>query len=312
MATELELRQHAADARVALHEARGSLTAVRALQKDSSLRPSLAFLTLPGQSEALAKKVVQLEAKHAAVVKGITTYIDSLEADRSKASTAFATIELINQLMTLPGQSTRPPSPSDEIDAFPLPSKDAVQEVLNERRAAAFSARNEARAEVSRCHTIVEQRAELEGQWAEVRGGARALSTLRSSLQRYKLERLERRRQEALGNTIATAQARVAHRHGKRTLAEVAGSRDLLQTLERTQRTRTRPTITLTVALPTKGKFSELAVSAYRGAATHLVEDCLTWMGWPDVVLTYQSHEVHAAERAGKELVVRATISPCR
>jgi hypothetical protein len=56
----------------------------------------------------------------------------------------------------------------------------------------------------------------------QARGQAKALSTLRTSLVRYKHWRLERRRQEALGLCIATAQAKVAHRHGKRTLSEVA------------------------------------------------------------------------------------------
>ena len=121
-------------------------------------------------------------------------------------------------------------------------STEAAKTLMAEMRAGAVEALSAAKKNVLRLKKQAEERAALEREWCEARGGASALGTLRTSLIRYKHWRLERRRQEALGLCIATAQAKVAHRHGKRTLSEVAGSRELLSTLKQQQATLPRPT----------------------------------------------------------------------
>ena len=92
------------------------------------------------------------------------------------------------------------------------------------------------------------------------------------------MRRVSTRRYHAQGLCIATANAQVAHRRGKRVFAELDGARELLADLERTARTQPRVCLALQVQLP-----SERA-RPYK-VAEKLLEDIALWMGWPDETL---------------------------
>ena len=181
----------------------------------------------------------------------------------------------------------------------------------------------QARTQVANAAADAEKRQTLTTDWMRARGAAHALSATRAALLEFKLSRLDRRRSEAIGNCLATSQATIAHKHGKRTLAEVAGAQDLLRSLSEVHASMPLPMLSLKIALPSKvnpnrGKArlrSEALEpqSLYHPFALQLIEDCLLWMGWPDRALTYQSHSVDGVDNNGQggNLTVNAIISPC-
>ena len=199
--------------------------------------------------------------------------------------------------------------------------------MLEARKLAATLEIDKVRAEVAASAAACEVRWEIEWGWSEARGGVRALQALRSALLRFKHTRLERRKQEALGNCIITAQAAVSARAGKRTLAEIAGARELLGEVQRAHAGRPRPLLVLAIQLPASALPARLRARTHAGkdveatelhasfeaTATRLVDDVLLWMGWPDEALTYQSHTIDAAggAKSPRTLTVSAVIAPC-
>ena len=65
---------------------------------------------------------------------------------------------------------------------------------------------------------------------------------------------------------IATAQATTQHRHGKRTLSEIYGGREVLQSLKQAHASITRPTVQLHVVLPVVNKAKEAATMRRRAS----------------------------------------------
>ena len=216
---------------------------------------------------------------------------------------------------------------ADSVDSAWRITEREVLCMLEARKLAATLEIDKVRAEVAASAAACEVRWEIEWGWSEARGGVRTLQALRSALLRFKHTRLERRKQEALGNCIITAQAAVSARAGKRTLAEIAGARELLGEVQRAHAGRPRPLLVLAIQLPASalparlrarthtGKDVEAAelYASFEATATRLVDDVLLWMGWPDEALTYHSHTIDAAggAKSPRVLTVSAVIAPC-
>ena len=318
-AAELQMQTSALAAQ--LEETRGAGLGIMALHQASEVGHILTC----GQLEGLRRKVSALEPKYASTVKDSTSTKEALSLQQKSAVENEAALKLISTLLSR--EVAQDGGEKKMEDARAGLSTAAAVSLLNDMRPKAEQEAQTAREKQQQVEAAHSVRLEMEVRWAQARGAARALSVLRTSLQRFRLIRLERRRQEALGMCIATAQAKVAHRHGKRTLCEVSGSRELLSELRKQMTTRPRPTLQLAVMLPQsdskaskgggKGNHSPRPGSAlaagdpFLPTATRLAEDCIGWMGWPDSALCYHRHEVKMID-AGRVLLVELAIAPCR
>ena len=122
-------------------------------------------------------------------------------------------------------------------------------------------------AKIEKAQTSVERYERLSTELARARGALKTLATLYNSGQRAKHARLERKRTEALGHCIATANAKVAYRHCKRTIAEVAGARELITQLEANQESPLRRTVTC--------RYTRPRAAACRCVRLHAVACCV-------------------------------------
>ena len=341
LATESEAIKAAHALKCQRDEASGACEALQVLHTHPTLPRGIGYILTCGQAEGVRRKLALFDDKLAKADKERQTAGDASEPEQRKAQSARANVELLSHLIGL--QVGRNPSMSPSSPGTPAArpvsppveperpgsgesrgglTQAAALALLGEMRMGAFEAQEAAQKNVGRLTEVAEEKRKLESQWCAARGASKALGVLRTAFIRFKHWRLERRRQEALGLCIATAQAKVAHRHGKRTLSEVAGSRELLHTLRKQQETLPRPTLELSITLPpaSKGKSSnapgspgarDAAEDMHLMVATRVVEDCLSWMGWPDEALTYRRHEVRVLEGASV-LAVSATVSPVR
>jgi hypothetical protein len=117
--------------------------------------------------------------------------------------------------------------------------------------------------------------AEAQAELWEV-GGALALSMgVHTAMRRASCARLRLVGTQALGQTMAVMQAQVGHRRCREVVEEINGALELLADVDGMRRTMARPTLALTLALP-----SERADAP--SVLDRIVEDLAMWMGVPD------------------------------
>lgn len=350
-------------------ETHGAAASLQELHTHSTLPRGMAYVLTGGQAEGVRRKLSAFEDRCAKVERDRQAASDVSEPEQRRLQGANAAVELLSHLLALQvGRTNNPASspssspthgrPTPQSNSFKgsqtssqRPSKDrpskerpdsgergglgqvAAVALLGEMRVSAFEATEAATRNVERLQRVSTERASLESKWCAARGASKALGVMRTSLIRYKHVRLERRRQEALGLCIATAQAKVAHRHGKRTLSEIAGSRELLATLRQQHETLPLPTLELCITLPPgpkKNKGSRPPSPGGKGVvppspggnggsdgddahfrvANRLVDDCLAWMGWPDETLRYTRHVLRTDDKGVSVLAVSFTVAP--
>ena len=279
----------------ACHRLRGSLEVMEQLQGASE---TVTVLTA-GHVEALRRKLSMLEMKLEAANKADTAarnaYHNALRNERG-ASNALAICSsfLSRHATAAPIKKSADGEVIQGSDYISQPHeipKSTFQPMLVQKRRMATNAE----AEVGRLGKEAETREALQVVCAWARGGLVTLDSIHASTFRGKLDRLERRRAEALGNAIATANAKIAYRVCKQSMAELAGSKELLATLERQQQTMPCAQLELVLALPNTAKVED-------SLCLKTLEDIATWMGVSDDRFVLASWEVRPAdeENTGK------------
>ena len=300
-----------------LNETRGASNALQLLH--AKLPYGVVHALAFGQAEGLRRKLVQLKTEHATAAAKAAVVTEAVSAESMRAAALQACMDLFSHFLAM-----------QTGGGF---SVAAARQVLAQQKAAAITELHAATQRVSTLFDRRSQRVKVTDAQAEARGGEWALSMLRTAFLQYKHTRLQRRRQEALGMCFATAQATTAHRLGKRMLAEVTGGRELLRNVQTMHASRPHTMLELAVQLPLagSGRADRRAGSpptqrakppspnepsaTHMAAARCLIDDTLSWMGWPDAVLTYADHKLCPSSEPGAQgairLVVIARVNAC-
>ena len=267
------------------HRVRGSLEVMERLQLSSE---TVTVLTA-GQSETLRRKLAYLELKLDSSNKALTqareAYHGALKNERA-ASNALA---LCSTFLSRHAQ-VAPLAPDGQnkqgyLSQPHLIPTSAFLPLLDEKRkmiADQLRVVNKCVAERQCREALL-----IVCHWAG--GGLVTINSLHASTFRAKLERLERRRAEALGHCIATANAKIAYRVCKQSMAELHGARELLEQLEGQQATMPCATIELVLSLPNSSSIDE-------ALCDKALEDMATWMGVSDDRFELREHSVKPAD----------------
>ena len=267
----------------AYHGVRGSLEVIERLQLESET----VTVMMAGQTELLRRKLGSLEQKLADATKDAdaakSAYLSSLRGQHMSANA----LALASSLLSRHVQQKPPPQlaggeASQAQQAQPgVLSSSALTHLLQEKREAMRECTDALRRfeKESTSHAALL----VQAWWAE--GGMVALNSLHASGYREKAARLERRRSEALGHCIATANAKIAFRLCKQAVAELNGSHELVSALKTQQATMPRATLELHLLIPADRAVDE-AVSE------RALEDVAMWMGVPDERFRLRGHTV--------------------
>ena len=182
---------------------------------------------------------------------------------------------------------------SDYVSQPHLIPTSAIQPLLADKRQMV----DRAQREVDRLLAELHERQALAFVCSWASGGLVTLNSTHASTFRSKLLRLQRRRTEALGHCIATANAKIAYRVCKQSMAELHGARELLSSLQSAQHTMPCAQLKIVLGpLPNTAPTDELL-------CVRTLEDVATWMGVTDdrLVLSHFEHEAPEGEELGQK-----------
>ena len=264
------------------HRTRGALELIELL------RPSAFIVTvwLAGHVEFLRKRLADTEEK--LEIRKLALSAARAECwgaikNEAFASTALAlassllsrhaaspSTETATATATATGEGGAPAADGEPKQVAGIPEA-AVHHLAIERR----TQEKEVGAAAVRFEDSSERREALQIALWWAHGALRTLDAVVGSLVGIKATRLERRRTEALGHCIATANTKIAYRVCKQAMAEVCGAEEQLAVI-RAQHA-TLPKVALEVALSIPG-----AARPDGKVAKLVLEDVAQWMGVPD------------------------------
>ena len=193
----------------AAHRVRGALELVEALKTASAL----VAVWLVGHAEVLRKRLAdlegRLEAKRRALDAARQAYLSAVKGECHASNAVALTSSLLSRHSVLlpkeEGVSAEEMARRQAAATLPAVAVHhmAVEKRTQEKEIAAAAARFEDAAEKREALQVVTW-------WSE--GALKVLDAVVSTILRRKTARLERRRAEALGHCIATANAKIAYR----------------------------------------------------------------------------------------------------
>ncbi|KAL1530867.1 hypothetical protein AB1Y20_001761 [Prymnesium parvum] len=235
------------------------------------------IVMLTGQLEALHRKKENLDRRIAKLnveVMGSHWQLLPMWASYTRAT---ASLELISSIISKQVLVSSETSTESTQQLQVVATQDASTMLSTSAREA-----EELEARIEQLRASMEPLERLCGERTRLRAALKALRTLYGSGQRTKYTQLARRRTEALGHTITTANAQVAYRDCKKTIAVVAGARELIAQLSSDHAQLPRPTLEVRIQLPGGSQSSTFDDAK---VARQLLDDMCMWMGWPDEVL---------------------------
>ena len=280
------------------HKVRGSLEVMERLQL---LSETVTVITA-GQTEALRRKLNYLELKLDQSHKSLASVRDNYHQALRKERESNTCVALASSLISRHGAAASAASVVDGSSEQPKP-----QDVLKAAVESQLEEKTRERDRVAKQCAIFEkllksqQAVQIVCHWAE--GGLVTLRSLHASTFRHKLNRLERRRSEALGHCIATANAKIAYRICKQSMAELHGANELVADLKAQHASAPRATLNVVCTLPASCRNDS-------EACIRVLEDIATWMGVSDATVSYRSHEV-IPEDGGQKIALHISASMC-
>lgn len=286
------------------HRVRGALEVLERLQAESETVTVLTAGQTGTLMRQLAASETRLDTTRRALCAARDAFYQSVRSERVAASAHALSSSLLSRHAALPplpadapglSKGSRSPSPSDKgyftQQASAIPTS-AVAPLLHEKR----KARQVLEGAVARFEADVQAHEALRVICWWTRGGLASVRALHASAVRSKMQRLERRRCEALGHCIATASAKIAYRVCKQSMAELSGARSLLAEIRQQQSAMPRATLTITLSVPLPAAARVEEAEGFAALSERVLEDVATWMGVADDRFALLSHSARPAD----------------